>query len=44
MTATLDAVASKTKDKPEPSAEQKAAEELVRLRPDPLRRPAGPVL
>ena len=30
MTATLDAVASKKKDKPEPSAEQRAAEELVR--------------
>ena len=30
MTATLDAVASKKKDKPEPSAEQWAAEELVR--------------
>src|SRR6201999_1859453 len=30
MTATLDAVASKKKDKPEASAEQKAAEELVR--------------
>src|ERR1700742_2202661 len=30
MTATLDAVASKKKDRPEPSAEQRAAEELVR--------------
>jgi transposase-like protein len=30
MTATLDAVASKKKGKPEPSAEQRAAEELVR--------------
>src|SRR5215470_8124240 len=30
MTATLDAVASKKKDKPEPTAEQRAAEELVR--------------
>jgi len=29
MTATLDAVATKKKDKPEPSAEQKLAEELV---------------
>jgi Transposase, Mutator family len=30
MTATLDAVASKKKDKPEPTAEERAAEELVR--------------
>jgi putative transposase len=30
MTATLDAVASKKKDRPEPSAEQRAAQELVR--------------
>src|ERR1700753_4111135 len=30
MTATRDAVASKKKDNPEPSAEQRAAEELVR--------------
>ena len=30
MTATLDAVASKKKDKPEPTAEQLAAEDLVR--------------
>jgi putative transposase len=30
MTATLDDVATRKKDKPEPSAEQKAAEELVR--------------
>ena len=30
MSATLDAVASKKKDRPEPSAEQQAAEELVR--------------
>jgi len=29
MTATLDGVASKRKDKPEPSAEQKLGEELV---------------
>ena len=29
MTATLDAVANRKKDKPEPSAEQKLAEELV---------------
>jgi putative transposase len=29
MTATLDAVATRKKDKPEPSAEQKLAEELV---------------
>jgi putative transposase len=29
MTATLDAVATKMKDKPEPTAEQKLAEELV---------------
>src|SRR5215472_15623802 len=30
MTATLDAVANRKKDKPEPTAEQRAAEELVR--------------
>jgi transposase-like protein len=30
MTATLDAVASKKKDKPEPTAEERAAQELVR--------------
>jgi hypothetical protein len=30
MTATLDAVASKKKDKPEPTPEERAAEELVR--------------
>ena len=30
MTATLDGVATRKKDKPEPTAEQKAAEELVR--------------
>ena len=30
MTETLDAVASKKKDRPEPSAEQRAAEDLVR--------------
>ena len=30
MTATLDAVANGKKDKPEPTAEQRAAEELVR--------------
>jgi hypothetical protein len=29
MTATLDGVTSKRKDKPEPTAEQKLAEELV---------------
>jgi hypothetical protein len=29
MTATLDAVATREKDKPEPTAEQKLAEELV---------------
>jgi hypothetical protein len=29
MTATLDGVANKRKDKPEPTAEQKLAEELV---------------
>jgi len=29
MTATLDDVANRKKDKPEPSAEQKLAEELV---------------
>lgn len=29
MTATLDGVTSKKKDKPEPTAEQKLAEELV---------------
>jgi hypothetical protein len=29
MTATLDGVANRKKDKPEPSAEQRAAEELV---------------
>ena len=30
MTATLDTVAARKKDKPEPAAEQKAAEEMVR--------------
>lgn len=30
MTATLDGVPSKRKDKPEPATEQRAAEELVR--------------
>jgi hypothetical protein len=29
MTATLDSVAARKKDKPEPTAEQKLAEELV---------------
>ena len=30
MTATLDAVASKKKDRPEPTPEERAAEEVVR--------------
>jgi len=43
MTATLDAVASK-KDRPEPTAEQKAAEKLVRRAREqglPLNGPDG---
>ncbi len=44
MTATLEAVASKKKDRPEPTAEQKAADELVRRAREqglPLNGPDG---